>query len=789
MHRNCIKTCVLSLLLLCTHGHAQNADMLKQKLVNYSSGNLQEKLFVHTDKAFYMTGEIIWFKIYATDAFRNRPLDLSKISYVELISKENKAVLQAKIAMEDAMGNGSFQLPYSINSGSYTLRAYTNWMKNQGAEHFFEKTITIVNALRKPDWQREEPEEKFDVQFFPEGGSLVAGLTSKVAFRIVNAQGKGVAATGAILDNKNDTVAAFSTLRYGMGNFELAVKKGEQYRAVVRTQEGMRLNKSLPPSLPEGIVMRVKEMGDDRIGVQIQSNTGDKSVSLLVHTRQQVSFSATLELTDGSASLELNKKQLGDGISHVTVFRSSGTPVCERLFFKKPASLLLNIKPDAPQYGLRKKVSVDVSALDAKAAPVAANLSMGVYLMDSLQAMDPSDILSYLWLQSELKGNVESPAYYFSSAPGVAEAADNLMLTQGWRRFKWETVLQGSSKEPEFLPELEGHLITGRLVHKRNGMPGVQLPAYLSVPGERSLFAGATSGNDGSLRFNAKNFIGGSEIIVQTYSGSDSLFRIEIANPFFEKFSGQDLPGFILPETQADLLVAHSVQSQVSGTFFPDQQQRFSAPRTMDTLPFYGVPDQRYYLDDYTRFITMEEVMREYIADVRVRKNEDHFSYRIRNTDFNSFFETSPLVLFDGVPVFDVDKVMAFDPLKVKKVDVVARKFYQHNFAHDGVISYSTYQGDLAGFSLDANAIIVDYAGLQLQREFFSPVYETAAQSASRLPDLRNLLFWSPDIRTTGSATKQSFYTSDVPGSYLVIAQGISADGLAGTGVTVILVK
>jgi hypothetical protein len=771
---------------------AQKAvDAITQPFDAFRSQNLQEKLFVHTDKGFYMAGEIIWFKVYAVDAVFNKPLDLSKISYVELLTKEHKPVLQAKIAMNaEATGNGSFQLPYSVNSGTYILRAYTSWMKNAGADYYFEKDISIVNGLKKPDWPVKET-AFYDVQFFPEGGNLVKGIQSRIAFRIVDAQGKSVGCKGAVINQRNDTVARFSTLRFGMGHFDLTPDAGEQYQAVIKTNDGTVINRPLPVVNTSGTVMRLTDMGNDKLSLSIQSSQKAAAVSLLVHTRQLQKVALTRELFNGKTEIEIDKKELGEGISHFTVFNSANQPVCERLFFKRPETLSLAVRTDAQNYGKRKKVTIDLSAGDAKQLPAQGNLSMAVYMLDPLQSFESSDILSYFWLQSDLRGNIESPAYYFSEpAAEVSEAADNLMLTQGWRRFTWGNVFDKQNHEPEYLPETEGHIITGKLIDKRNGQPAANVMAYISVPAEKSLFSTATSTKNGMVRFNLKNFYGGNDIVVQPVNIADSMYRIDIANPFSEKYTS-GLPGnFTVTEKDSALLLTHNLQAQVSNAYYADKQQNFLYPKNIDTMPFYGVPDHRYYLDDYTRFITMEEVMREYVADVRVRKNNDHFSYRVNNTSFNTLFETPPLVLIDGVPVFDVDKIISFDPLKIKRIDVMSQKVYQHNITHDGVINYSTYQGDLAGYTLDANALIVEYEGLQLQREFFSPVYETAEALNSRLPDFRNLLYWSPEIHTGKDGKKQvSFYTADIPGSYGVVIQGITANGLAGSKTAIFTVN
>ncbi len=208
-------------------------------------------------------------------------------------------------------------------------------------------------------------------------------------------------------------------------------------------------------------------------------------------------------------------------------------------------------------------------------------------------------------------------------------------------------------------------------------------------------------------------------------------------------------------------------------------------PAIDDSTAFYGTPDKKYFLDDYTRFVTMEEVMREYVEEVRVRKQKDKFRFDVWNKPYGDFFENKPLVLFDGIPVFDVDKIIAFDPLKVKKLEVVARKYTLDSVVQTGILSYTTYQGDLAGFQLDPNALVLEYPGLQLQREFYSPVYETAAQQESRTPDFRDLLFWSPSVKTNEEGKKQvDFYTSDLPGEYIIFVQGITADGIAGSAVS-----
>jgi hypothetical protein len=186
----------------------------------------------------------------------------------------------------------------------------------------------------------------------------------------------------------------------------------------------------------------------------------------------------------------------------------------------------------------------------------------------------------------------------------------------------------------------------------------------------------------------------------------------------------------------------------------------------------------------------MDEVMKEFIIDVRVRKQADRYQFKVVNAAYKSFFDQDPLVLIDGLPVSNVNKIMAFDPLKIKKIDVAAHKHYLGPLVCEGIVSYKTYQGDLGGYELDPNAVVIEYEGLQRQREFYSPVYENTAQKESRIPDLRNLLYWSPSVKTIKDGKQQlSFYTSDLKANFAIIVQGLTTEGLSGSSVSTFVVN
>ncbi|HEV3252475.1 MAG TPA: hypothetical protein VGZ71_16055, partial [Puia sp.] len=554
----------------------------------------------------------------------------------------------------------------------------------------------------------------------------------------------------------------------------------------------------LPPVYDLGYVMALTEPDKDHLLISVSTNvpSSNQRVYLFGHTRNMIKLAQTKPVINGRSEFLIDKNILGEGVSHLTVFNGDRQPVCERLYFKRPTQkMALEVRPGRPEYGRREKVSIDLSARDPSGLPLAADFSVSVYMTDSLQAGGGENILSYLWLVSDLKGVVESPEYYFGNPGAEAdEAIENLLLTQGWRRFRWEDLLQNNKPSFEFIPEYDGHIVTGKIIDKRSGMPAENIPTYLSIPGQKFKLHIATSNQKGQIHFDVKNFSGGGEMVVQTNTRTDSIFRIDISNPFDEKPPAHPSPAFELSEKWAGLLNFRSMHAQLQNNFTrpapppPPTNAIFS--ETADSTAFYGNPDKKYFLDDYTRFVTMEEVMREYVAEVRVSKRRDKFHFEVMNLPYRLFLGNDPLVLMDGVPVFDINRIIDFDPLKIKKLEIVARRYFLDSVMNDGIVSYTTYQGNLAGFQLDPNALILEYPGTQPQPEYYSPVYETSSQSASRLPDFRNLLYWSPQIKTDGEGKDHfSFYTSDLPGKYVIVVQGITDNGFAGSSTTEIRVN
>jgi hypothetical protein len=189
------------------------------------------------------------------------------VLYVELLSPQRQLVARRTLRVAPGgLANGDIELDDSLRAGTYLLRAYTNWMRNQGTNFFYQRQLQVwpaapkeadasgvAPAASRPSAALKTTAGKVDVQFFPEGGNLVAGLPSVVGFKAQAATGRGATISGQVLDAQNKPVgAAFKSQHLGMGRVSFTPAAGQRYHARVTLADGTTADYPLPAVQPSG---------------------------------------------------------------------------------------------------------------------------------------------------------------------------------------------------------------------------------------------------------------------------------------------------------------------------------------------------------------------------------------------------------------------------------------------------------------------------------------------------------------------------------------------------------
>ena len=313
----------------------------------------QERVFLHFDNSAYYLGETMWFKAYVSFGENNRPSTLSKVLYVELVAPEGYVVETKKYKIgDDGSCHGEFELNPLLLSGYYEVRAYTRYMLNWDKSAVFSRVFAIFDKVNADNWDfknmlnrrrgfnrngewisSELPEAS--LTFFPEGGNLVSGLESRVAYELRGENGLFGEEKVTILE---DGVKLLETApqHLGKGSFIFTPKAGAKYRAEVTMTDSKGKQKKhrfdLPEIEPEGAVMRVTESGD-RITVNIADNFAEPlELGFVVLHRGTMGFYKKFT-TDGENSFSFAKDSLREGVNRAVLFVDNNTPLAERHFF------------------------------------------------------------------------------------------------------------------------------------------------------------------------------------------------------------------------------------------------------------------------------------------------------------------------------------------------------------------------------------------------------------------------------------------------------------------------
>jgi len=384
-------------------------------------------------------------------------------------------------------------------------------------------------------------------------------------------------------------------------------------------------------------------------------------------------------------------------------------------------------------------------------------------------------LTNYLLIDHALNGFIYGIETYFQGdIESISSSINDLLIAFPGENPDWLT----AKKVKAFIPEYRGAIITGQVVHTVTKEPTSGIYAYISTPGKNVQFNATKSKNDGQLIFEMNKFYGSNDVIIQTDYTKDTMYTIHIDNPFSEKYLEYNLPEINVDESMQTWIEQRSYNMQISNTY-QKYETKLPPLTVIDTTTFYNDPDATYFLDDFTRFIVMEEVLREYVYGTHVRKNKDGFYLRMIDLERNDIFMENPLMLLDGVAVFDADEIIALDPLKIEKIETVKRRFHKGNLDCRGIINLTSYDGNLPGFKLNENAVIIDYDGLQFSRQYKFPDYPKSTDKQSTYPDYRNTIYWNPNYNPADNGeTLVEFYTSDAIDKYEVIINGISKNGL-----------
>ena len=468
---------ITTLFILCTANvYAQSSDTIFSRYFryaqNFADAYPREKVSLHLDNASYYLGDTIWFKAYVVTAEQNLPTTISKPLYVELLDQLGNVVERQIIQLTDGEGTGQIILNNTFFTGYYEMRAYTKWMLAFDNPSCFSRVLPVyrkrlsdeetprsIATYRMDASMKQRPkdkEKKFTVRFFPEGGQLVKGISSIVAFEATSRDKGAADVEGTVVLPSGEELAHIRSLHDGMGYFEY---KPEEKAGVAKIDyEGSTYQFDLPEALPQGYVLRIdnrREMLD--ITVARSSQAMKDTLAVFVSSQGRPYKCMTLDFEDElNCQFRISTKELPPGVQQISLVNLKGETLCERFCYVMPrSSMLLACKTDHALYRPFEPVTCWIKVRDHLNRPVQANLSVSIRngVESDFREYDHS-IYTDLLLVSDLKGYIHQPGFYFENQSAERfKMLDVLLLVRGWRKYDLSRLIGKRPFLPRYLPE------------------------------------------------------------------------------------------------------------------------------------------------------------------------------------------------------------------------------------------------------------------------------------------------------------------------------------------------
>lgn len=663
---------------------------------------------------------------------------------------------------------------------------------------------------------------KIDLQFMPEGGTLVEGFPTWVAFKALNENGKAADVKGDVWDNAGNKVASFESYHFGMGKFQFAPKHGISYKVKLTAPSNISSEFYLPQATASGVVMNMSKNGDN-IELVLKTNEA-RQVKLEGRSRDELYYSTIIDLKSGESSLTIDENLFPPGIAQFSVFDSKNLPLAERLcFLHEDRNLRVSINTDKKKYLPREKVKMFILTTDEKGKAIPSNLSLAV-MDDKLWTFsdDKQDhILSWLLVSSELRGKVEEPQFYFKKEETKAiPALDLVMMTHGYRYFDYIDVVQTQGRL-KFFSEQE-RTLSGMIVDAfekpvkanillLNATDQTNAVQYETNDDGVFYFSELTPGLDYYLLAQSNNKKEKINIrILQNGIGNNPMNIVNqrrtlndkptLREGYVAKFNAEGS----FAKKRFALKEGEFIQGPAAGLAFQMQQDNWGANFAPGgqlnevVVTGYGTA-RRSNMAGASAIVRREDIIAVPVPNILQGKvaglnvttqGNAGASPNVLIRGISSRTGNTPLIVMDGLPVEEFN-LANINPNDINNItilkDASATAIWGTRGAN-GVIVIDTKQFREEKIRLKFNNKDYFYASQRFRasgpvytiaKKFYTPLYSKT--DVDERTDFRETIYWNPVVSTDENGKAEvEFYNSDATTTFRAIAEGLGYNGNAG---------
>ena len=472
-------------------------DRIDKAIQNLEQNYPQEKVYLLLDKDKYIVGDNLYFKSYVFNGYGRSTI--SNTLFVELYDHNKNLVDKKTVFLKNGEGDGTFVLNDFLNEDIYFVRAYTSWMGNFPEEFNFMKSVPIYNPNSEQKLVLDK-NTKWSANVFPESGTFIDNIPTKVAVRLYSQGIPPAAWSGYVVDSEkpNDKLVTFKNIDENVGVFTITPKSGKTYKAIIEDNKGNKQTIVLPAVSNSGVNL---QLSSDPKGINYKLKgtglpQGFKGYTVIATINNQLVYRANIKTTSSDASSQIPNKVSDDAtaVLNITIFDEKQNVAAQRLFFINPKKL--NIDEPTLALSLNNEPRA-FNSFDIEPDEDHTSYTVLVRENNPLDHKNDNTILSAKWLTGDFSSPIFNPSQYFEKNAN-AEALDALLISEKWQRYDWESLLSG--KAPEFLYKPQKNLsFKGKVTNNGRFIPKKSINLLLKTEHSDKSFVPAVTDDNGFI--------------------------------------------------------------------------------------------------------------------------------------------------------------------------------------------------------------------------------------------------------------------------------------------------
>ena len=760
-----------------------NLDQLAGQLVRNIRSRPSESIFVQTDKLLYPAGGNIWFSAYLLDAYSHKITTRSKILYVDLVNAKDSVISQLLLNAGKLKMTGNIPLPADLSDGFYWLRAYTRSILQEDSNAIFVQPLFVIKgatggeALKQiAAYTKAEKPGDTTIEIYPEGGAVISGINSVIAFKITDAQGNPVSMTGYVKDSRDSVIARLSGDQYGRSAFTFFPWANRTYTAYFQGQDQHIFRVQLPRYNPYAAQLAIETAADGSRQLRVMMEDSLSKINRTTYVIGLHGDSVCLaSVGNGLYEINIPEYHFPAGKTTFLLFDQNYRLLSERTAYFESPGPSLTLTPDKADYAAREKANLTVS-VTVSGKPEQSLFSLAV--TDSSLSIPGGTV-------AISKNDFQGDPGFYDQLPDPEK--DLFMLTDQNSYGELIKPAAGLSEEEQ---KDSTFYISGHLLNSKN-MPVDHAVVTIFSKTAATTIQTDTTDKNGTFCFPFESYDNGTIFQIQAATRTGVLKDADFELNKFE------FPVFKTPlNLKATFAVKNYLVHRFLSTFVLDSsdQSKFLPPvQVKSKIPRESHADKRFSsLSEVTSmdFSTggANRLLDGVLSLPGVTMTNGAILIR-GGTDMASATSTlgnnEPMILLDGIQMSgggnDVDILNSIDPSTVDFIELLsgpdAAQFGVKG--SNGVIMiYSKNKSEVSsGTSRDGIRTVIA-RGFYKAVPFQFPDYAKKDILKNKATDNRSTIYWNGNLLTdsTGKAVV-SFYTADLPAIYSVTIRGITQDG------------